>query len=110
MDDALPVGTGGKIGEVDRALDGCPQTSDEFDIDVGFYEGIAYLLDHSIKGLNMVSTVSGADSGHAVVTFSSSVADLVRSETAALMRRPRSCKTMASSLGLQLGFESVPSK
>ena len=50
MDDALLVHTRGEFLEVDRLLDGVSETGDQLDVDVGFHESIADLLDHAIEG------------------------------------------------------------
>jgi hypothetical protein len=39
------------ILEIDRIPYRLPQAGDELDIDIGFHQSIAYLLDHGIEGL-----------------------------------------------------------
>lgn len=51
MDDALLVHTGRELFEVDRLLDRVSQTGYQLDVDIGFDQGIADLLDHGIEGL-----------------------------------------------------------
>jgi hypothetical protein len=94
LNDALLVDTGSQLFEVDGFLDGVSETSDQLDVDVCFDERVANLLDHAIESLSWLVGVLMVAQGHVVCTFSSRVADLVRSLTAALMRRPRSCKTI----------------
>ena len=50
LDDALLVRVGGELVEFDRGLDLLAQRGDQLDVDVGFHEGIADLLDHAIEG------------------------------------------------------------
>ena len=80
-----------KVLEVDCSLDRCSQSGNKPDVHVCFYQRIAYLLDHAVECLREtdVSRLSVA-SITVVATFSSTVGDRVKSDTAELIRRPRS--------------------
>jgi L-asparaginase/Glu-tRNA(Gln) amidotransferase subunit D len=51
LNNALLVRVRGELVEFDRCLDLFPERCHQLYVDVGFYQGIADLLDHAIEGL-----------------------------------------------------------
>ena len=56
LDEALLVHTWREMLEVNGFLDRLSQVHDEFDVDIGFDEGVGDLLDHGFEGLRMLAT------------------------------------------------------
>lgn len=65
LDEAFLVDARREVLEVDGTLDRLAQVDDEFDVDIGFDEGVGDFLDHGLERLHELATVAAGKSDEA---------------------------------------------
>jgi hypothetical protein len=96
LNESFLIDSGSKLFEVYGRLDRFSQASDQSHINVSFEKCCTDLFDYAIECLESGRMTSRHRA--LTLTFSSRLADLVRSLTAALIRRPRSWRTILKRL------------